>query len=153
MKQPLSIAIHAKGRDFSQYESGVIDGDSCDPDRLNHAVVLVGFTDSADNDNDDDDEDGDDSCDSDSDDDDDDGSRYVVEKWWWSERTPKPKKRRMQDSNGYDRYWKIQNSWGERWGDNGFILFEIQSGKGVCGMYRDVEYVDADDSWYEANMA
>merc|ERR1712079_880161 len=36
--------------------------------------------------------------------------------------------------NGYDNYWKIQNSWGTGWGDQGFILFEIAEGAGVCGM-------------------
>ena len=33
-------------------------------------------------------------------------------------------------------YWKIQNSWGTGWGDQGFILFEITSGLGVCAMNR-----------------
>merc|ERR1712061_554672 len=30
------------------------------------------------------------------------------------------------------KYWKLQNSWGKSWGDNGFIKLEIQDGSGVC---------------------
>lgn len=31
-------------------------------------------------------------------------------------------------------YWKIQNSWGANWGDDGFIYFAVEEGLGVCGM-------------------
>lgn len=48
----------------------------------------------------------------------------------------------LQDANGFDNYWKIQNSWSDRWGDKGFILFEIAEGKGVCGMNQYVEWVE-----------
>ena len=38
---------------------------------------------------------------------------------------------------GETKVWKIQNSWGTLWGDQGFIKFKVErSGRGVCGMYR-----------------
>ena len=37
-----------------------------------------------------------------------------------------------KDAQGDKNYWKLQNSWGSHWGDNGFIKFEIQDGDGVC---------------------
>ena len=138
------------------YGSGVYDGADCDPYWLDHAVVLVGFTDSGSDNNDGGDNDNNDGGDEDNNDedegDDNDGnSENVVEKWWYYENSSSG--RRLQDSAGQDRYWKIQNSWGSWWGDEGFILFDMQDGPGVCGMNRVVEYVDLHDSWYENNMA
>merc|ERR1712156_1417243 len=41
----------------------------------------------------------------------------------------------MSNAATYEHnYWKIQNSWGTNWGDQGFVLFEIAEGAGVCGM-------------------
>jgi len=50
----------------------------------------------------------------------------------------------LQDANGYDNYWKVQNSWGTWWGDEGFALFEMAEGDGVCGMNAYVEWAEAD---------
>jgi len=78
MKQPVTVAVDAGGSAFQFYSSGVVEeGDGCGT-WLNHAVVVVGYTDD-DGGNDDDDDDSDD------DDDDDDGSSRAdctVEKWW-----------------------------------------------------------------------
>ena len=43
--------------------------------------------------------------------------------------------------SGGDPYWKIQNSWGSNWGDDGFIYFAIEEGKGVCGMNQWLDVV------------
>ena len=48
---------------------------------------------------------------------------------------------------GYDieadvPYWKIMNSWGSSWGEDGF--FRISYGKNTCGLANDVTYIDAE---------
>ena len=76
---PLAIAINADP--FQYYTSGIIDDDkySCDPELLNHAVVLVGYG----------------------------------------------------NEKGLD-YWIIRNSWGENWGEKGYV--RVSRGKGTCGV-------------------
>jgi hypothetical protein len=39
-------------------------------------------------------------------------------------------------------YWKIKNSWGSQWGQNGFALLARSSNEdtGVCGIYSSVTY-------------
>ena len=38
-------------------------------------------------------------------------------------------------SGGY-KWWKIQNSWGTGWGDQGFMYLEdTNNGAGTCGLY------------------
>ena len=31
-------------------------------------------------------------------------------------------------------FWILRNAWGPRWGENGYMRMEIQSGDGVCGI-------------------
>ena len=62
-----------------------------------------------------------------------------VKKWWHS-CGAQQSRRRLQAQN--DNYWKVQNSWGEWWGDDGFILIEITDGYGVCGINSVVEWVE-----------
>lgn len=125
VNQPLSIAIDAGQAAFQSYKSGVVKmSDNCG-NSLNHAVVVVGFSEK------------DDvnppeppvevECD--------------VTKWW---HTCEEVGRRMQaDEEGLSNYWKIQNSWGNWWGDEGFIRIDIEEdGDGVCGMYRYVETIE-----------
>jgi len=40
------------------------------------------------------------------------------------------------DEDDYEgpAYWKIQNSWGTWWGDEGFIYLAFEEGDGACGM-------------------
>ena len=78
---PLSVALNAEPLMF--YSGGIVDGNDCDPEALDHGVTLVGF-----------------------------GSE-----------------------NGTD-YWIVKNSWGSRWGEDGY--FRIARGNGACGINTDV---------------
>ena len=74
-------------------------------------------------------------------DDGDNNTECKVTEWWHS---CGPTARRLADSEGLDNYFKVQNSWGKWWGDNGFVRFKIEpDGKGVCGMYQYPQSVDA----------
>ena len=37
-------------------------------------------------------------------------------------------------SSGTTQYWIIRNSWGSKWGDNGYIKIAIQEGIGICAI-------------------
>jgi len=85
------------------YSSGVYSGEDCDPYWLDHAVVLVGFTDSGSDGGDGGDGDNNDGDNNDGDGDNNDGDNndnnvsYTVDKWWYYENSPS---RRLQDSAG-----------------------------------------------------
>jgi len=123
--QPISVALDASGV-FQLYKSGVIKSTDGCGSSLNHAVVVVGYTD---------------------------GtpapepepeplpSECTVHKWW-HECTTSNARRLATDSEGLTNYWKIQNSWGTGWGDGGFVRIEIAAGDGVCRINAVVEKVD-----------
>jgi C1A family cysteine protease len=134
-EQPLTIAVDAGSSHFQFYSKGVVGANDGCPTGLNHAVVLVGYTE----------KDGspspDPSPEPEPQPDPDNDAECNVYKWWHS--CDEDNSRRMlKDENGYDNYWKIQNSWSTNWGDQGFILFEIAEGDGVCGMNSYIEYAD-----------
>lgn len=136
MDQPLTVALNASSSAFQFYSSGVVtEADGCSTS-LNHAVVLVGYTDDDGDNNDDDDNDDNDNNDNDDDDDNEPTptSDCVVEKWWHECDNVQSGRRRMNRANENNNYWKVQNSWGTWWGDEGFILIEISGGAGVCGI-------------------
>jgi len=151
-EQPLSVALDASSAAFQLYSSGVVTANDGCGGQLNHAVVMVGYTQggSDGNDNDDNDDNDDDEWEPEPDDDEEDDwepspDGCKVTKWWHS--CPQSNgRRRLQDASGNDNYWKIQNSWGTWWGDEGFIRIEIAEGYGVCGINSVVEWVD-----FEAN--
>ena len=124
-RQPLSIAINASDTVFQNYASGVIKiSENCSTD-LNHAVVVVGYSEKDDNV---------DTCIPAK-------IECKVTKWW---HTCAPVERGLKaDEDCFHNYWKIQNSWGSWWGDEGFVRFEIaEDGDGVCGMYKYVETIE-----------
>jgi len=126
----MTIAVDAGRAAFQYYSSGVVSLDDNCGKQLNHAIVLVGYTDDGEVDpspgpgpNPDPEPPVDEVC--------------TVTKWWHSCEGG-DNRRQLQDSNGYNNYWKVQNSWGTGWGDQGFILFDIVEGDGVCGMNMEI---------------
>jgi len=77
--QPLAVAVNAN-QNWQNYKSGILAANQCDPSQVNHAVTLVGYT---------------------------------------------------------DTYWKIKNSWGEDWGEAGYI--RLARGD-TCGVTQDVSW-------------
>lgn len=117
MDQPLAIAINASLYEFQFYKSGVLrESDGCST-YVNHAVVIVGYSEGSPS-----------------------TTTEMVHNWWYTmEPTGEETDAPAVNEPGT---WKIQNSWATSWGDDGFILFEVSAGAGVCGMNQYVYYVD-----------
>ena len=80
---PLSVAVDAGSDFFRFYKRGVFDhADVCGTE-LNHAIAIVGYSNTE------------------------------------SDDTP---------------YWIVRNSWGDDWGEDGYIRMAIRGGDGVCGI-------------------
>jgi hypothetical protein len=149
MKQPLTVAVDAGSSTFQFYRSGVIkQADGCGTS-LNHAIVMVGYTDADDGDNPSPNPDPNpdpqpdpqpdppqpeplEDCD--------------VTKWWHTcEPVAENSRRHLADASGHNNYWKLENSWGVGWGDGGFLRIEISGGEGACGVNSVIEWVEWDD--------
>jgi len=121
MEQPLTVALDAAGAAFQFYQRGIVRATEPCGTSMNHAVVIVGFSEIDESEvappNPDDHGGSDTLC--------------QVTKWW--HKCPTSRRRQLSDGS-HAPYWKIQNSWGKNWGDGGFIKLEIDSGTGVCGI-------------------
>merc|ERR1712141_215671 len=98
-----AVALNASHNSFRWYKSGVVkETDNCWTS-LNHAVVIVGYTDESEPEPEPPKPE----------------LECKVSKWWYSckEVEPEPEERRLADVNGHSNYWKVQNSWGRGWGD------------------------------------
>jgi hypothetical protein len=145
-QQPLSISLDASKAAFQFYKSGVVSKDANCGTQLNHAIVVVGYTDDGDNPNPNPNPDpptptpptptppnptptG--NC--------------QVKKWWHT-CDAAPARRNLQgggpDASGFNNYWLMQNQWGTDWGDKGFIRIEISGGTGGCGMNKEIEWAE-----------
>ena len=84
LRGPISIALDASQFEFRFYKDGVIDIPVRNNSRINHAVLLTGYS-----------------------------------------------------KNEDGSYWIIQNSWGIKWGDNGYAKIRMKNGDGVllCQLY------------------
>lgn len=133
---PLGIAVASNNYEFRYYKEGVMDGLSeagaCNPDALDHAVTLVGFSDETE------------------------PQVTETEKMEYQCTT-------IPFTYSYScnlvpvitttetvgvPHWKVQNSWGSWWGQDGFVLMEQQGGKGVCGMNQIIFWVQPDLNAY-----
>lgn len=134
------MALDAGSSAFQFYSSGVVMAEDNCGLQLNHAVVIVGYSD------------GDTSPTPEPSPEPSPGPEpspepsptpgpsCTVTKWWHHCETDD--RRRLDDHEGLNNYWKVQNSWGSSWGDQGFIRIDIQDGDGVCGINNVVEFVD-----------
>ncbi|KAG9268371.1 procathepsin L-like [Astyanax mexicanus] len=82
---PISVSIDASKHTFQLYKSGVYDEPRCSNNRLNHAVLLVGYG-------------------------------------------------RIRNRNR-KQYWLVKNSWGTRWGENGYIRMS-RNKMNQCGIAK-----------------
>jgi len=89
-KQPVSVGI--VGSDLLEYESGIVDQNSCkDNTALDHSVLIVGYD--------------------------------------------------YDEAKGKE-YWIVKNSWGPKWGVDGYMYMERQKGEsqGTCGIAIEATY-------------
>ena len=107
----MSVTVDALQAAWRFYKTGIVRaGDDCGQE-INHGAVIVGYTEKVD-------------------------PECHIHRWWSNCPETHDKRRRLQDASGHHNYWKLVNSWGTDWGDEGFIRLEITEGKGVCGMNR-----------------
>ena len=136
----MTAAIDAGSYVFQTYKSGVIRGsDNCGT-AINHAVVIIGYSDVGDstptppepevepevNPEVNPDQPTEPTC--------------SVTKWW--RNCDAPARRALADSDGDEGYFKVQNSWGIGWGDEGFVKIAIEEGSGPCEINSYMYYVD-----------
>ncbi|XP_051829712.1 cathepsin L2-like [Antechinus flavipes] len=107
---PLSVAMHAT-QSFRFYRGGLFHEPSCDPNLLNHAVVLIGYGEEESNNN----------------------FMELEENYYILDKL------NDQDQLGGRKYWIIKNSFGESWGENGYMHL-ARTGNNHCGIASDSIY-------------
>ena len=166
--KPMAVAVSAGNTAFMQYSSGILTSSDCNGG-LDHAVVLVGYHDGSEN-NDDDDDSHDDGGDDGGDDSSDTitetecrrqrwkdmfyetGCRYSDETLvdtkyccWTNTYIVDDDDNAVQSGGRGDTtgtpFYKIQNSWGTWWGDDGFVYLAVEDGNGACGVNQWVDIV------------
>jgi len=117
MKQPVAVAINADAPGFKFYKSGVVKS-CCDPSSsncneewltINHGVTVVGYSEPAAERT----------------------KKCTVNDWWVG---CEGEEGAEADADGDSGYWKVMNSYGTGWGDNGFIKIALEgpTEQGVC---------------------
>jgi len=126
MKQPVAVALNGSKSAFKFYKSGVLKS-CCNPNdrncrenslRINHGVTVVGYSEKST------------------------GTRKCsVNDWWVGCEGGEA------DDDGDSGYWKVMNSYGTSWGDNGFIKIALEgpTSQGVCRInYAGAHYAEWD---------
>ena len=138
-QQPLSVSLDASRATFQFYKSGVVKATEDCGTQLNHAIVVVGYSDGGS-------DGGDDTNPPDPTPPTPTPTGNCTVKKWWHTCEPATTRRNLQgggpDANGNNNYWLMQNQWGTDWGDQGFIRFEITGGVGACGINREIEWAE-----------
>ncbi|XP_074055429.1 cathepsin L2-like [Macrotis lagotis] len=95
---PVSVAMNA-WKSFHWYRGGIYNETRCNPRKINHALLLIGYG-------------------------------YKVKE---IEENP-------SEENQYEeKFWILKNSWGVRWGENGYMRIAMD-GKNRCGIATRAEY-------------
>lgn len=149
-QQPLSISLDASRAAFQFYKSGVVPKDANCGTQLNHAIVVVGYSDGGDDGSNDGDQSSDDTNPTPPTPPNPTPTGNCKVKKWWHTCDAATTRRNLQnvdggpDASGFNNYWLMQNQWGTDWGDKGFIRIEISGGTGACGMNKEIEWAEID---------
>lgn len=139
--KPAAIGIYASCSAFMFYSSGIITAAQCPQTGMDHSVTLVGWYGGSDDPTPTPDPDPSPSPDPEPTPDNPD--HCIVTKWYSRCYT-------AQSVSNSEPYWRIQNSWGVDWGEDGFAKLEMAEGTGVGCSNCDVTWPNIDVSLIDA---